>query len=234
LLVPLQFEPNPFHEGTEDALEPASVGYRYRKFTLGEHTLIARCELHGWLRKQNEDHMMTAYALNEWDSKYCDGIVWRQKIDQQRGAVLATELKNNSCKLAKWTAQSMIAGADQMRVGYVSRANVREPNDHVILATQFFKPKELGQQINLSVNNVWGIIKMIFELIKTKEDGKFVLLKDPNKPTMRLYSVPINAFDDEEGEGEGEGEGEEGEGEEAVEGFETEGVPITPAATEDA
>jgi translation initiation factor 3 subunit D len=84
------------------------------------------------------------------------------------------------------------------------------------------------------VNNVWGIIKMIFELIKTKEDGKFVLLKDPNKPTMRLYSVPINAFDDEEGEGEGEGEGEEGEGEEAVEGFETEGVPITPAATEDA
>jgi hypothetical protein len=42
---------------------------------------------------------------------FSDGIVWRQKIDTQRGAVLATELKNNSCKLAKWTAQSIIAGA---------------------------------------------------------------------------------------------------------------------------
>ncbi len=39
--------------------------------------------------------------------------------------------------------------------------------------------------------------------------GKYVLLKDPNKPTMRIYSVPIDAFsgdeddeDDEEGDGE--------------------------------
>ena len=33
------------------------------------------------------------------------GIDWRQKLDSQRGAVLATELKNNSNKLAKWTLQ---------------------------------------------------------------------------------------------------------------------------------
>ena len=31
------------------------------------------------------------------------GVDWRQKLDSQRGAVVATELKNNSCKLAKWT-----------------------------------------------------------------------------------------------------------------------------------
>ena len=42
----------------------------------------------------------------EWDSKYSGGVNWRQKIDTQKGAVLATELKNNSCKLAKWTAQA--------------------------------------------------------------------------------------------------------------------------------
>jgi translation initiation factor 3 subunit D len=57
---------------------------------------------------------MTAYALNEWDSKLAGAVEWRQKIDSQRGAVLATELKNNSAKLAKWTAQSIIAGADQV------------------------------------------------------------------------------------------------------------------------
>jgi translation initiation factor 3 subunit D len=34
-------------------------------------------------------------------------VEWRQKIDQQRGAVLATELKNNSFKLAKFAAQSV-------------------------------------------------------------------------------------------------------------------------------
>ena len=79
---------------------------------------------------------LQAYALNEWDSKHSAGIEWRQKIDQQRGAVLATELKNNSCKLAKWTCQSMIAGADQMKIGYVSRKGRTDPHHHQILATQ--------------------------------------------------------------------------------------------------
>lgn len=35
----------------------------------------------------------------------------------QRGAILATELKNNSAKLAKWTAQSILGGADVMKIG---------------------------------------------------------------------------------------------------------------------
>jgi translation initiation factor 3 subunit D len=55
-----------------------------------------------------------------------------------------------------------------MRVGYVSRVSPKEPNEHAILATQFFKPKELAMQINLSLNNVWGIIKMLFEMIKVQ------------------------------------------------------------------
>ena len=39
------------------------------------------------------------------------GINWREKIDNQAGAVLASELKNNSFKLAKWTAQLLLTGA---------------------------------------------------------------------------------------------------------------------------
>lgn len=198
------YEPNPFFEEEDDKTEPASGAYRYRKFTLGNVTLVARCELHCWMRKREEEVMMTCYALNEWDSKYSDGVNWRQKIDTQRGAVLATELKNNSCKLAKWTAQSIIAGADQMKIGYVSRVAPTNPYDHVTLATGTFKPKELATQINLSLNNIWGIIKMISELLMAKEDGKFVLLKDPNKSTLRLYEVPLGTFEDEEEGGEEE------------------------------
>lgn len=194
-------------------MEPASVAYRYRKFTLGGIRLVARCELHGWLNKRGEDQNITVYALNEWDSKYADGVNWRQKIDQQRGAVLATELKNNSCKLAKWTAQSILAGADQMKLGYVSRVSTTNPYEHAILATQFFKPKELAQQINLSVNNMWGIIKMICELLMNKPEGKYVLLKDPNKATVRLYSVPLS-FDEDEEEEEDAEEGEDEDEEE--------------------
>jgi len=192
------YDPNPFYDDTfNNEGEPASVAYRYRKFTLGNIRIVARCELHAWLMsKKNEEQLMTVYALNEWDSKYSGGVNWRQKIDQQqRGAVLATELKNNSNKLAKWTAQSILAGADLMKLGFVSRVGPTNAYDHVILETQTFKPKEIAAQTNLSINNMWGIVKMIAELLLKKEDGKYVLMKDPNKATVRLYSIPEDAFE---------------------------------------
>ncbi len=30
------------------------------------------------------------------------------------------------------------------------------------------------------------------------EEGKYLLLKDPNKPVVRFYSVPTDAFDEAE------------------------------------
>lgn len=43
---------------------------------------------------------------------------WRQKLDPQRGAVLATELKNNSCKIAKWALCSHLAGTSFIKFGW--------------------------------------------------------------------------------------------------------------------
>lgn len=37
------------------------------------------------------------------------GVDWRQKLENQRGAVLATEMKNNANKIAKWTAAALVA-----------------------------------------------------------------------------------------------------------------------------
>ena len=226
------FEAHPFFDEDEEedgSSEPASVAYRYRKFTLGNIKVIARCELHGWAAKGKDKLNFTTYALNEWDSRYSGGIDWRRKIDSQRGAVLATELKNNSCKLAKWTAQSVLAGADLMRVGYVSRLSRSNAYEHTILATQVFKPKDLSQQINLSTQNMWGIVKMICELMMKQEDGKYVLMKDPNKATVRLYSVPLNTFEEDEEEEVLEGE-EDDEDSSEDESEEEESTPLaTPA-----
>lgn len=50
-------------------MQPAAVGYRYRKFGLGPNlSVFARCELHGNVTKQGRKQRMTAFALNEWDS----------------------------------------------------------------------------------------------------------------------------------------------------------------------
>lgn len=143
-----------------------------------------------------EDLFIRLYTLNELDAKLTGGVDWRQKLDSQRGAVLATELKNNSNKLAKWTLQAMLAGADLIKLGYVSRSQPKSADNHVILGTGVYKPREFAPLINLNVGNAWGILKAIIDLCLGLEEGKYLLLKDPNKPVVRFYSVPTDAFDE--------------------------------------
>jgi translation initiation factor 3 subunit D len=52
--------------------------------------------------------------------------------------------------------------------------------------------------MNLNIANGWGIVRTIVDMVLKMEDGKFVLVKDPNKSVIRLYSVPENIFDDDE------------------------------------
>lgn len=114
--------PNPFVSEDDDA-EVASVGYRYRKWDLGDGVeLVVRCEHDAaTIGLNGETQFMNIKALNEWDSRVTGAIDWRQKLDIQRGAVLANELKNNSCKLAKWTVQALLAGSDHIKFGYVQQ-----------------------------------------------------------------------------------------------------------------
>jgi len=198
---------NPFfdEEDAEEGKEPASVGYKYRRFTFADGVkVVARCELHGTMTKKGKENLITCYSLNEWDSKAVGTVDWRSKVDSQRGSVLATELKNNSCKLAKWTAQSLLAGADQMAIGFVTRKNKKDANNHKILGTQFYKPKEFAKQITLSQTNMWGILKMLVDLFMSHPEGKYLLVRDPNKPILRVYKVPQDTFEESDDEDAGE------------------------------
>ena len=65
--------------------------------------MIARTEHDAVVGTSEKDlSFMNIKALNEWDSRYSGNIDWRQKLDVQRGAVLANELKHNSCKLSRY------------------------------------------------------------------------------------------------------------------------------------
>lgn len=187
-------EPNPFANEGE---EVASVAYRYRRWKLEEGMyLVARCEVQSVMEVNNQRSFLTLNALNEFDPKY-SGVDWRQKLETQRGAVLATELKNNANKLAKWTAQALLASADLMKLGYVSRVHPRDHFNHVILAVVGYKPKEFASQINLNTNSMWGIVKSIVDLCMKLNEGKYVLVKDPSKPQVRIYEVPPDAFEND-------------------------------------
>uniref|UniRef100_T1J6Y3 Eukaryotic translation initiation factor 3 subunit D n=1 Tax=Strigamia maritima TaxID=126957 RepID=T1J6Y3_STRMM len=195
----LTFEPNPFAQEDEEG-EIASVAYKYKKWDLDNGIeLIARCEHDAFMVGPNgERQYINIKALNEWDSRYSGNVDWRQKLDTQRGAVLANELKTNGSKLAKWTVQAILAGSDQIKFGYVSRVHVCDTSKHVLLGTQQFKPHEFANQINLSMENMWGILRCLIDMCMKLPEGKYLIMKDPNKPVIRLYDIPDNTFESEE------------------------------------
>ena len=118
---------NPFYNAAEESEPPASKAYKYRKFDLSTNDeepvyLVVRTELDAVQKNalSGEDQFLTVHALNEFDSKAQGSggaLDWRSKLVSQRGAVVATEMKNNSCKLARWTVQSILAKADMMKLG---------------------------------------------------------------------------------------------------------------------
>ncbi|GAA5971465.1 hypothetical protein JCM11641_008363 [Rhodosporidiobolus odoratus] len=197
--------PNPFYQAELEAEPLASCGFRYRKFDLSitedeDVQLVVRTEVDAFTRVNPTDEptFINLKTLNEFDSRAqgAGGAPdWRTKLDSQRGAVVATEMKNNSSKLARWAVQSILAGAEQMKMGYVSRATPRDASRHTILGSQWYKPRDFAAQMNVNLSNGWGIVRTVADLALKQPEGRYVLLRDPNKPLIRLYRVPLDAFD---------------------------------------
>jgi translation initiation factor 3 subunit D len=119
---------HPFYNAAEETDPPASKAYKYRRFDLSVDAdaeplhLIVRTELDAVIKNNisGDDQFLTIKALNEFDNKAQGSggaLDWRSKLASQRGAVVATEMKNNSCKLARWTVQAILAKADLMKLG---------------------------------------------------------------------------------------------------------------------
>lgn len=86
---------------------------------------------------------------------------------------------------------------------FVSRSNPKNNNDHVIISVLGYKPREFASQMNLNLANGWGIVRTIVDMCLKTSEGKYLLLKDPNKPVLRLYQVPDSTFEEESDEPEG-------------------------------
>ncbi|KAI8617956.1 eukaryotic translation initiation factor 3 subunit D [Chytriomyces sp. MP71] len=208
---------SPFAPDADAAGQPLASGlHRYRKWDLGNDiSLVARTTVdcvveapnpEGELAESVADEILesplrdvaqlclaTTRCLNEFDSRAPGSggsPDWRSKIDQQRGAVMVSEIKNNGNKLARWTVESVLAGAELLKIGFAVRSNTKDRAKHAIVAGLSVKPVEFAGQMNYSLGSGWGVLRAIVDLIYGWGDGKYVMVKDPNKPILRFYSVP--------------------------------------------
>eukprot|EP00731_Ephydatia_muelleri_P029154 Em0020g798a len=207
--------PNPFIGEGDLQSKVGSVAYRYLRWNLKDNSgLVVRCEYDAVVPQPGGGKSyINIRALNELGPKKASsGIDWRKKFEQQKGAILATELKNNSFKIAKWALTSILAQASYIKFGYVSRIFNRDNSKHEILGVQQVKPLELATQMTLDVPNAWGVLLAVIEACRAlpvDEDrtAKYLVLKDPNKPVVRIFRVPKDAFEGSDGSDESDGGG---------------------------
>ena len=86
--------------------------------------------------------------------------------------MLLTEAKNNKAKVARWTVEAILCGAEAIKWGYVSRAGPRDNGAHVVLNVQASKPKDFAGQIQLSMESCWGVVRALVDMLMAMDEGE--------------------------------------------------------------
>ncbi|EDQ91867.1 uncharacterized protein MONBRDRAFT_19728 [Monosiga brevicollis MX1] len=177
------------HDFKEEA--DMSVAYRYRVWDLGSGIQLAARTQHDAMAtgKDGKSEYCSVNTLLERVGKGTT-LDWRTVLASQKTAVLASQLKDNAFKLARWTICSLLGNNSTMRLGYVSRANPASPRKHVLLKVDSFRTEKFAEQIGVNMANGWGIVKSMIVRLQKHGDGQYVLMKDPGEPMLKMYRLP--------------------------------------------
>merc|ERR1711881_176886 len=96
--------------------------------------------------------------------------------------------------------QSKLAGADSIKLAFVTRENLKETNNHLLVNMESYTPDELAMQAGLNIDNCWGILRVIIDTLKAGKDGSYYIIKNPNEKEIDFYRVPDEDEDEESSE----------------------------------
>lgn len=205
--APLDSSTDPLNSSTALAREAARVKHhlssalakvgaegasalRYSKVDLGEGAvMLVRSQIPAVMGDTEEALHLT--MLLEYEHKGAGGMDWKLKLDAQRGAVFAHEIRNNGALLARTVYQSLVAAVDHVKLAYVTRISPKDATRHALLGLHEFEPYELASQMNLNVANGFGVLRALIDIFRRLPSNcDYSLMRDPNKPMLRLYKLP--------------------------------------------
>jgi hypothetical protein len=230
-LKPMEVEEHPMQDDAERVSKTASsVLYRYRRFTLGSEKLVVRTALHGVNAARSEAQLHTVFAVTErWDETTTKSE-WKRSVRASPGRVLLNEVQENTAKFGKWVASSVLAGADFITFGLVTRSSKDDSTQHTVLGLEDRSPASLATVLSMSPKNMWGIVAWAIEMVREQvrelqearrdagdlgpdeeddSDYKFLLMRWPEtetgvKASIKLVEIHPEDFVDEEDEEEEE------------------------------
>ena len=208
--------PNPFIDENMKKEDIEHLGYRYRLWKIDDMDILVRCQVHSYNYVDDDDNkkddddkssdneeeeeekldyeFTNVYAMNEFDKN-----VYLSKEGNLTGPLLKKELLNNHLKLTKWGICSYLGGVNKIKIGFVTRKNVKDNNEHYITGFYDISTNDLLKITNFNKRIAWGIFKEIMDHVKrTKDDAYFILMKTLGvtnaKSMLKLYKVPEEYF----------------------------------------
>ncbi len=78
-------------------------------------------------------------------------------------ANLRNDLMNNYLKITKFAVQSYLAGVDKIRIGFVSRANTKDNENHILNGFLDTETDQILSLTNFNKNNAY-LFKNYFKI----------------------------------------------------------------------
>jgi translation initiation factor 3 subunit D len=191
-----EFElPHPKQEDLEQQDIPLQ-GYTYMKWPFGKgRTLFTRGQLHSYEdygiastvneagEKEKSIKYSNIYAMNQWRITKKG---W-SSIDSDKTAILSQELTDNANRVSKWAFQSMLAGADNMKIVFVTRQKLMNNEKHQILGTSTISTQKFIDLISYKLDECWSNVKYVVDYFEKQEDGEYIIIRDPIKSSLKIY-----------------------------------------------
>ncbi|ODV63243.1 eukaryotic translation initiation factor 3 subunit D [Ascoidea rubescens DSM 1968] len=157
--------------------------------------VLVRTESSAVQRIGSDVSPIAIHAITQY--KTGSSLDWNTKLQLQKGAILAAELRKNINQFSKWTIESILSDVKLIKIGFVSRANYKKNDSHNLLDVIGYTPQDLANQMKLNFGTGWGIFKSFIDIINgwnlsdgESGDGKFIIVKDPNSPKVSIYKLP--------------------------------------------
>ncbi|KPI87033.1 eukaryotic translation initiation factor 3 subunit 7-like protein [Leptomonas seymouri] len=196
--------------------------YSYRRYIMHDGTperydIVVRCEIDAVMPKTNE-RVRTFALLEQCVVREKDSSWRREGLLKNTASFLPIEYANNGCKIARWTALSLLSDAKLMKVGFVTCEEKTEKGQrvfnhkqHEILNVQTYSPASLATQFGIEVSNMWAIVDHILRpFIDGQSICPSILMKPGDKPELIVVEEEDDD-DDESDEDDSDAEEEEEE-----------------------
>lgn len=183
--------------------------YVYKIYTLHENTperfdIIVRCEVRVGVEENGDFKNIRCFGLLQYTPPTPERVVYNDPpivkwSSDNANSILAIEMGNNKCKIAKWIALAHLSDA-LLKIGYIARKVESTPTQtrkitHSVVGVQTIEAPVLAQNMKIDIRKMWGNVALIIQSLINDEYATGIL-KPGSSSSLILFEREDDSDDE--------------------------------------